>query len=99
MAHYTPLRIDAKQLRKVIDYLYDGHFPTHAIMLQINNNYARAHEVLLWLVRNKIRGARLVEFFNESRDDDKGAGVLQGVQIILNGIDGEIKPLTRNDLK
>jgi len=92
------MQIDLKQLKNVIDYLYDGHYPTHPIMLQINNNYARGHEVLLWLMANKIRGVKLVDFFNEQRDD-VGAGVLQGVQYVLNKIDGAQYKLTGKDLK
>lgn len=80
--------INQVALRVMLDYLYDGHFQTHSILLQIRHNYKRFWQVYSWLAKNKIRGAKLVEFFADARGDVNGQGVLQGVTKILNKVDG-----------
>lgn len=73
--------------RRLMDYLYDGNPKTAAPLLFIRHNYKRWHEVFSWLMANKIKGKKLVEFFqNESKD---GRGFHCGVTKILNHIDGK----------
>ena len=80
------------QLRKVLDYLYDGHFPVFQYLVQIKH-YAqgRNNQVLIWLCKNEIKGKKLTEFFQNERDTDKGMSVMNGVTYIYNKIDGTSK--------
>jgi len=92
-------RLTNEQLKTTLSYLYDGEYATHRILLHIHTNYLRGHHVLLWLVRNKIRGTKLIEFFqNESHDLD-GGGLLAGVTYILGKLDDtEHKRIKANEL-
>lgn len=77
------------QLRKALDYLYDGHYPVFEYLIQIKH-YAqhRNNQVLLWLCKNQIKGKKLVEFFQNERDSDMGRSVMNGCIHIFNKIDG-----------
>jgi len=85
----TRSELRPQQLRRVLDALYDGEplaFPT---LLAINNQYKRAHYIFMWLLRQKITGMKVVEFFQNESGDSDGKGLLSGVTFILNKIDGE----------
>jgi hypothetical protein len=76
------------QLRKVLDTLYDGEPATAIWLTQIRafyvkkKNIGREHQVYLWLVRNKLIGKKLVEFFENEE------GFLNGMNTIINRIEG-----------
>jgi hypothetical protein len=73
--------------KKTLDYLYDGVKETNFPLLFIVQNYKRWHAILNWLVKNEIKGVKLVEFFkNESKD---GGGFHSGITLILSRIDGK----------
>lgn len=94
-------KLNEYQLRKTIDYLYDGNAHTFYYLHFIDVHFNRSHEIFLWMVRNKKRGQVLIDFFrNESGGD--GKGMLQAVSTILNKIDGNRlvkKRLRTNELK
>ena len=75
-----------KGLKKTLDYLYDGNAMTVKPLLIIRNTYKQYPDIFNWLVKNDIKGQKLVEFFqNESPD---GGGVHLGVTHILSKIKG-----------
>ena len=80
--------LPVEQLRRVLDALYDGEPRTALWLTQIRAFYAkkknitREHQVYLWLVRNNLRGLRLVEFFQNEE------GFLNGMNLIINRIEG-----------
>ena len=76
------------RLRRVLDYLYDGEPETFRLLENINTNYRRAHRIFLWLVRNEIKGKKLVEFFQNESGEADGLGILSGIVFILSHIDG-----------
>ena len=92
--------LDPIRLKRTLDYLYDGEMETWAPLTYINGNFIRAHRIFLWLVRNKIKGKELVDFFkNESSD---GGGYLCGVAYIISRMDGakySIDYVKRRELK
>lgn len=72
--------------KKTLDYLYDGEPLTVMPLLFIQQNYKQWRDIFNWLVKNEIRGKKLVEFFqNESPD---GGGVHMGVTHILSRLKG-----------
>jgi len=85
------------QLRKVADYLYDGEFNTLPLMQQIKQ-FKRGDRVLFWLFKNKIRGKKMLEFFQTESDNEDNRGVLLGVQTALRFSDGGMPYLTARDL-
>lgn len=92
--------LSPRQLRITLDYLYDGEMRTFKHLQYIQHNFKRAHHIFLWLVRNKIRGVKLVEFFENESGDIDGGGLLSGVARILSGIDGvQYKTLNACELK
>lgn len=81
-------RLEVNQLRKVLDYLYDG-VPDTAMPLLQCRNFKQEHEIYFWLYRNGIKGKKLVEFFqNESKTED-GKGYLNAINEILKRITAE----------
>lgn len=88
------------QLRTVLDALYDGNEATTPILINIQYSYKRAHHIFLWLVRNQLRGQKLVDFFRNESGDLDGGGLLSGVTKILNSLDGVTKRrLKANELR
>lgn len=83
------------KLRRVLDALYDGIPATAMYLTQIRAFYAkkknigREHSVYLWLVRNKLTGLRLVDFFENEE------GFLNGMNTIINRIEGRRLSLQR----
>ena len=75
-----------KGFRKTLDYLYDGEPLAVMPLLFIKNNYVVWPDIFNWLVKNEIKGKKLVDFFaNESPD---GGGVHLGVTHILSRLKG-----------
>ena len=75
-----------EKLKMTLDYLYDGNPQTVAPLYFVVNNYKRHIKMLNWLVKNEIRGNKLVDFFkNESPD---GGGYHCGASLILSRMDG-----------
>jgi cell division protein FtsB len=81
-------RLNEKQLRFVADYLYDGEPIVLHLMAQIRN-FNRGDEVLIWFMKNHIRGKNFINFFKEQSNDEKNMGVILGVQKVLSSIDRE----------
>jgi len=86
------------ELRKVLDYLYDGYTPVASSLLQIRGfyhtkkNLFREHQVYLWLARNKLRGVKLVEFIENE------GGIAASILKISNSIDKtHKKTLNKNE--
>lgn len=78
--------LQTKQIRKVLDFLYDGVPATHQYLIFIDSTFIRAHKMFLWMVRNELKGKKLVEFFqNESPD---GGGHICGCATIISRMDG-----------
>lgn len=72
--------------KKTLDYLYDGEPKTAFPLLWVCNTYKEWPAMLNWLVKNEMRGKKLVEFFgNESPD---GGGFHSGATLILSRIKG-----------
>ena len=86
-------------LRQVISYLWDGNQEAFNILFFVKSNYKQWNEIVLWLKRNKIKGDKLVELFqNESPD---GGGYHMGATYILSRIKGhkhEIVGIKVNEL-
>jgi len=75
------------ELRNIADYLYDG-VPETARLMGMIQQFKDCDNVLRWLVSNKIRGTRMVEYFkDEAGGDDDSRGVMLGVQRALSFID------------
>ena len=86
-------------IRKLVDTIYDGEPTVAGYLFQIKHIApARNNEILIWLVKNKITGKKLIEFFVTERDDDKGMSVLNGVTHILNRLDGTDKKVKEINL-
>jgi len=75
------------QLRIVADRLYDGVFGTVLLMRQVRQ-FKRGDEILLWLVKNELKGERMVDFFKDVSGDELNHGVLRGCEMALKYIDG-----------
>lgn len=83
---------DAKRLRVMIDYLYDGVPHTFTILYYIKTNFKEWYRMTEWLYVNQLRGDRLVEFFRNHSED--GIGLLGGCAEILHQIG--MNKFTRN---
>ena len=95
-----PHSLPPHQLRKVLDFIYDGNIKAFDLLLNINSNYKRAHKIFLWCVRNGIQGQKFVEYFQNESGDTDGGGILSGVTLILGRIDGvKYKRLNAVELK
>jgi hypothetical protein len=76
------------ELRQVLDKLYDGVPETAFWLSQIHAFYAkkqnryREHAVYMFMVRQGIVGAKIIEFFNEQE------GFLNGMNWLINRMDG-----------
>jgi len=75
------------ELRKTADYLWAGETRAVQIMGQLKA-FKRFPEIMRWLVKNNIRGKKLVEFFNDAEGIET-RGVLMGVKKIYNFIDND----------
>jgi hypothetical protein len=82
------LVLNQKQLRIVANYLYDGEPAVAHLMSQIRA-FKRGDEVLVWFMKNNIRGKHFVDFFRDKANDGLNHGVLLGVQSVLATIDRE----------
>ncbi len=78
MKNYEQLNVT--QLRTVLDFLYDGE-PSTATPIFFMQQFPECHRMMLWLVRNKLKGMGLVNFFQEH-------GNLSACQHIINKIEG-----------
>lgn len=81
-------RLEVTQLRKILDYLYDG-VPETAMPLLQCRNFKQEHDIYLWLYRNQIKGKKLVEFFQNESNTEDGKGYLNAVNEILKRITAE----------
>lgn len=76
------------QLRQVLNKLYDGTPTTMLYLSQIRGFYSkkkdmtREHLIYMELVRNKLTGTRLVQFFEEQ------GGFLSGLNWLVNKVEG-----------
>lgn len=76
------------ELRRVLDTLYDGEPDTMFWLAQIRAFYSkkknvyREHAVYMFMVRQNIRGRKIIEFFNER------GGFLNGMNWLINRMDG-----------
>lgn len=92
---YRNQGLPVDQLRTLIETLYDGNNAAYFYLTRIRafytkkKNLYREHQVYLWLVRNKLTGQKLVEFF-ENED-----GFLNGMNIIINRIEGRVYSMER----
>ena len=94
------------QLKQVADRLWHDIKPENAMRLAhtmgMIGNYKRGHEILLWFVRNDIRGEKLLDFFREANGNATDRGVMLGLQKALDFIEGRkvtTKKLEIGDLK
>ena len=89
------------QERKFIEYVWMDD-PNVLLQLgQLRSQFVRYPEILKWLVLNEIRGAKIIEFFNDAEGVET-RGVLRGVKYILNRIDNNkfnTNAMTLKDLK
>lgn len=80
------LNAEVEGFKRVLGYLIDGNKDAENALLFVVGNYKEYPLILSWLVKNKIRGKKLVELFqNESPD---GGGYHLGVTFILSRIHG-----------
>ena len=78
--------IHLDNMRKVLDYLYDGNQDAFSIMYYIKNNFKEWESMLLWLKTNDLRGQKLVDFFKHESPDN--GGYIHGCMLILSRIKG-----------
>lgn len=93
--------LDRIQLQRVAAFLFDGQPLVYHLILQLEP-FKRRDRILLWLVRNNIKGQSMVEFFQTESGDAGNKGVLAGVAKAISFIDGHrLAPehLTLTDLK
>jgi len=81
--------------RRSADYLWAGEVGAVKIMGQLKQ-FKRYPEIMRWLVRNQIRGKRLIDFFSDAEGKET-RGVLVGVKKIYNYIDND--KFNKDDLK
>lgn len=92
---HEKMGLDVNELRRVLDTLYDGNMGTAIWLTQIRSFYSkkknltREHQVYLWLIRNKLVGQKLIEFFENEE------GFLNGMNLIINRIEGRKISLER----
>jgi len=91
-------RLEVTQLRKVLDYLYDG-VPGTAMPLLQCRNFKQEHDIYLWLYHNQIKGTKLVEFFSNESYTHDGKGYLNAINEILKRINLEKRKAKITDLK
>jgi len=84
----NPEHLNPAQLRKALDFIYDGHQPTVNVLLNLHYNYRRAHRMFVWFMKNGIRGKKFCEYFQNESGDIDGGGILSGVAYVLGKIDG-----------
>lgn len=90
-------RFSEAELKRVAEYLYDGVIEVYPLIQKIRQ-YKRGDRILLWLVANKIRGHRMIEYFQTESNSSSNRGVLLGVQTALTYMDNEKPELTIKDL-
>lgn len=78
-------RLEVTELRKVLDYLYDGNPATMMPLMQCRN-FKQEHEIYVWLYRNGIKGKKLIEFFENESNTQDGKGYLNAINEILKRI-------------
>ena len=92
---HEKMGLNVYELRKVLDTLYDGEMGTALWLTQIRSFYSkkdnmtREHQVYLWLIKNRLTGRRLIEFFENEE------GFLNGMNLIINRIEGRKISLER----
>lgn len=92
-------RLEVSQLRKILDYLYDGEQAVLMPLLQCRN-FKQEHEIYVWLYRNQIRGKKLVAFFQNESNAVDGGGYLNAINKIIRSIEyNKTKILKSSDLK
>lgn len=88
------------QLKKTLDYIFDGNMGTVKHLMQINALFAKAksdhartaeHRVYLWLVKNQMKGHRFIEFFEGE------GGFLGGINYIMNSLAG--RKIAKQEIK
>lgn len=89
--------MEKHNLRLCAEYLWDGYPQAVAVLGQLQQ-FKRFDEIILWLMRNKIRGKDLIDFFSDAEGVET-RGVLMGVKKILNYIDNDKNGLNIKDLK
>jgi len=85
-------------MKKTLLYLWDGNNETTFYIAPINE-YKREVDILNWLVKNEIKGQKLIDFFKNETDREKG--ILIGVTYIINKLEGNYhlkRSLTAADL-
>lgn len=85
------------QLRGVADFLYDGTPKVAHLMGQIRA-FKMGDRILLWLVKNNIKGQTMIEFFQTESGDAGNNGVLAGVSKAISHINGHRLAPERLDL-
>lgn len=75
-----------EQERVLLEYVWDGNYPAVLQLSQLRAQFKRYPEILSWLAENKIRGQKVIDFFNDAEGVET-RGVLVGVKKILNRID------------
>ena len=73
-------QLSQDQLRTVLDSIYDG-VPATTDPIFFMRQFPECHRMMLWLVRNNLKGMSLVNFFTEH-------GRLGACQIIINKLEG-----------
>lgn len=87
--------------RSLLEYVWDGNPQVVMTLRQLRAQFTRYPEILIWLVKNNIRGQALIDFFNDAEGVET-RGVLLGVKKILNRIDHDKfskEALTLKELK
>ncbi len=90
-------QLNVLQLKKLLDYLFDGYLPCAEWLVKITTFYAdkkdrsREHAVYLWLAKNQIIGKKIVEFF-----ENEGS-FLDGLNTAVNFIEG--RPRAKQTIK
>lgn len=76
-------QLNTHELRKVLDYLWDGNPHVLQILLGINYQFDKiAHSVFYYLYQNQVKGMAIKEFFDEN------GGTLGGLAFIKNKLNG-----------
>jgi len=86
------------QLRKVADFLFDGD-PLVAHYMHRVRQFKDGDRILLWFVRENIKGKKLVEFFKNESDGCEGMSILRGVETARRLMSGNVDKLRGSDLK
>jgi len=86
------------QLRAVADALYDGE-PLVAHYMQRVRQFKDGDRILLWFVREGIKGKKIVEFFKNEADESESMAVLRGIETALRLMDGQTEKLRQKHLR